>query len=266
MQITRITEENASYFLAQEAMKDAFSETSLPLGIMSDEGEAVGYLIAKGSGTGLSLERIYTAPSFRRQGYALRLLETLADLAWESSIPYISSIIFLTDEEATGDPALNLLKKAGFEEEETASVRKTYDLEKILASDPFKSTNLPEGAVYVPGTAAGEAGHAASSTSGNIYGGSIMKDGSELAGLECERFFDSARIREIRSDGKSLPGLSILLKKASERMKADSIKTLYVDISGEELIAFEELFTKKYHIEAEACAKAHVMILEAADE
>ena len=255
MEITRIAQENAGYFLPDEALEDALAENSVALGSITDDGEAVGYIIAEADGNGLMINRIYTAPSQRRKGFTTALLDYVCELAGDSGFAYTAGILFLTDSETETDPAFNLLKKAGFTEEESPSKRKTYDLGSILEKDPFADAKLPKGARYVPADPVT-----------NKYGGAIFIGDEEAAALTCVPFFSSALISELRSDGRSLPLLSYLLQKTTDRMKEDGVATVYVDLAGENIIKFEELFTAKFGIKAASSANAHIMIREAENE
>ena len=259
MDITRITNENASYFLPKEAIPNALSENAIALGSLTDDGEPAGYIIASTSGDGLFIDRVYTTPSLRRNGFAKGLIEKVCRLSDKSGIPYTASILHLTDEETKDDPAYLLFKKTGFKEEgETPSCRKCYDLEAILAADPFKKAKLPKGALYVPDLEADPG-------SGN-YGGTVTISGVEAAHLTCIPFQGAALITELRSDGNSLSLLSYLLRETASSLKAAGVSTLYADLSGENIIQFEELYTKKYNIETKSTAQARIMIREAADE
>ena len=255
MEITNITKENAEYFLPEETIRDALAENTIALGSITDDGEAAGYIIAEADGNGLMINRIYTAPSHRRKGFATGLVRAVCELAGDSGFTYTSGILFLTDSEVSTNPAFNLLKKTGFTEEESFSKRKCYNLASALEKAPFFGAKLPSGAEYIipdPVT--------------NKYGGTVVTDGREVAALTCVPFYGSAIISELRSDGKSLPLLSYLLYETTSRLKEDGITTVYVDLSGENIIKFEEMFTGKLGIKATSTANAHIMIREVENE
>lgn len=258
MDITRITNENASFFLPEEAIPSALSDNSITLGSLTDDGEPAGYIIASTSGDGLFIDRVYTTPSLRRKGFAKGLIEKVCNLAGKSNIPYTAAIMLLTDEETADDPAYLLFKDSGFEEEDSPSCRKAYDLEAILAADPFKKAKLPKSAVYVPDSE--------TDTASECYGGTVTVGGKEAAHLTCIPFHGSALITELRSDGRSLSLLSYLLKETASSLEKAGIKTVYADLSGENIIRFVEMFTENHKIETRSSAQARIMIREVANE
>lgn len=255
MEITRITNENASYFLPREALSVVNDEGVLVLGSLSDDKKPLGYLIANADAGGLFIERIFTSEPERRKGYASALLDRAESICTKSGIPHIYTILFLEGSETETDPAYRLFKKAGFADEDSPSCRKNYRLSAIIEADPFKDATLPKGASYRQGDPIT-----------NKYGGSIIIDGSEVASLDCEEFYGDARITRITSDGSSLPLLSFLLKEAAMRMNSDGVESVLADITGERLVRFEELYTKKYKIESITTAKTHILIKEATHE
>ncbi|MCR4654904.1 MAG: GNAT family N-acetyltransferase [Lachnospiraceae bacterium] len=82
MQLTRITKENERNFLPLFPVSALIaSDKLIRLGILNDEGEIAGALSAWIYDGFIDILSLYILPSFRRQGYARALVDTLADIA-----------------------------------------------------------------------------------------------------------------------------------------------------------------------------------------
>lgn len=132
MQVTRITNKNEKPFLPLfpgSALKA--SEDLVRLGILDDEGAVAGGLSARIYDRFIDILSLYIVPSFRRQGYGKKLLDTLADTAKAHGYEA------LTAEFTENTAALDFSGAMGFENFESKDFY-FFTLKEFLRSPLYK--------------------------------------------------------------------------------------------------------------------------------
>ena len=109
MEISRITEKNEEYF--EHVLNGTAAKASanmLRIGVVDDEGRAVGALSAYADAEFIDITSIYVLEEYRKKGFGKALIDTLTELAGDD---YTSIMVFVYEDEDTE----RFLEEAGFE-------------------------------------------------------------------------------------------------------------------------------------------------------
>ncbi len=264
MKITVIDADNIRFF--ENAIGSRYverKENDLFVGVVDEDGEAVGAGVFSGTPEGLFVEQIVVTGHKRRKGVGSFLLEEVSRLASEAGIPSLTAVFYGGDRDQGADILRHFFSKNGFSVESPSAARTVYDMREVLSAPAFSEGRLRR--PYRIKTAAELTEEEREKVRAiedpmidpeevvslkNRYGGILFNKDEVCALLYAEPFCGGVRIGSLYGNGDGISLFPYLFEHAREIVRREGIAMdeLYVDTAGEKTARFEEMYLTKLGI------------------